>query len=722
MIQTQPRKRPAQVVQVFVLALIAFLLPTVSPTAAVAQTPGSIELVAQRSWVDDGGIFNIQVRVAGASPESAVVLRVYSPWLERDDFLRQDLGGDREVLLELDPVILGDTQNLTNEVIGLELLIDGPLTRLQETVIRTESVPVESAEGGSGVEPVATPEPEPAEEQIPVLTSDGGSAVYPIEVLLIDVDGEVTDSFLTTLIELPRRDLRSPLNVSIVLEAEAPSLTTTNIPEDFDPETLADLATLSTTFAQHPNANMALSISPETLLALSRDDSEDARSILEQLRASLTSAQILPNPLTEVQEQAWFDADFTERLVELYEAGSDATIETLGIEPDPSIILLDPTINGAGVGQIEQLGSRGAIIRADQLTRLNRVTFPEALTTSFLVESNDPIIDPIPALVTDNDLAAHFTNPGRSVGNANRLLADLVLLSLQNDGGREGVVVNPPVDWKPDASFLNVLLSGLERIPIIQGATPLQTLAETEITPRLGIGTVSGPLIRQLNPSIQAESLRSFRTEFSQASNAIDSWSTVIVDDSDSRQRLDQLLHLSTDHRLDDGQQEQFIEAIYSLIDLQRETAVTTPASETITLTGREAVVPIVLENNLNTNATVLLRLSSEELDFPEGVEIIDSLTPGPNRVEIPITARASGDSPIRIQVLSPDGLILLGTTEVLVRTVAFSGVGIAIGAIAIIVLLVWWLRHDRDGDDTVVQLPREDNEPSGAIEEVIGV
>ena len=296
----------------------------------------------------------------------------------------------------------------------------------------------------------------------------------------------------------------------------------------------------------------------------------------------------------------------------------------------------------------------------------------------------------------------------------------LVLLSLQNDGGREGVVVNPPIGWEPDANFLNVFLSGLERVPIIQGATPLQTLAETEITPRFGIGTVSGPLIRQLNPVAEAEPLRSFRTEYSQASSAIDSWSTVITGDIASRERLDELLHLSSDHRWADEQQEGFIEAIYSLINLQKDSSITTPESETITLTGREATVPIVVENNLNTNATVLMRLSSEELDFPEGVEIVESLVPGPNRIEIPITARASGDSPIRIQVLSPDGLVLLGTTEVLVRTVAFSGVGIAIGVVSIIVLLVWWRRHDRGEDDSLDQ-PRTP-ETAGATEEVIGV
>ena len=186
---------------------------------------------------------------------------------------------------------------------------------------------------------------------------------------------------------------------------------------------------------------MALSISPETLLALSRDDSEEATQIIDQLRSNLTSAQLLPNPLSELEEQAWFDADFTDALVQLYEAGSDVSIETIGIEPEPSVILLDRTIDGSGLNDIRELGVQGAIVRPAQLTPLDRTVFPQALTTSFLIDAEDDAVDPIPSLVADGGLANHFTNPGGAVFNANRMLADLVLLSLQNSGGRQSVVV-----------------------------------------------------------------------------------------------------------------------------------------------------------------------------------------------------------------------------------------------------------------------------------------
>ena len=694
------------VMSVAVVALALIVVLTSSGTSG-AQTSGSVELVAQSSWVDDGGIFSLQVRVAGAPPDSTIRLRVLSPWTERADFLRQEVNPDRPVLLELDPVVLGDAQETSNEVLGLEFLVDGPNTRLDDAISVVRESVDEQAETGD-VAP-----------SLGVLPSDGGSAVYPVEVSLLDANGELADSFVTSMIELPRQDLRTPLGVSIVLEANAePSAVPAGNQQLSDRE-IDDLRTLSIAIAQHPNADIALSVSPQTLVSLSNDDREVAERILNRFADSLDSAQLLPNPLTEVEEQAWFNAELTSEIGELYEAGSDATIEAIGIEPERGVILLDRTVDATGIAELRELGVQGAIVRPAQLSSLDEEVFPEALTTRFLLASDEPGVNPLPALTTDAGLSSHFTNPGGPVLNANQLLADLVLLSLQNSGGRQSVVVNPPRDWRADGTFLNVLLSGLERVPALAGASPLQALGETETTPRLGIGSISGPLVRELTPRVEPEALRSFRTEFSQARNAIDSWSTVIGSDTSSGRRLDELLFLSTDHRMTEAERDSFIEAIFAQIDLEKDSAITTPESRTINLTGRDSEVPIIVENNLDTDATVLMLLSSDELDFPEGSEITRSLEPGPNRIVIPITARASGDSPIRIQVLSPDRLILLGSSEVLIRTFAFSGVGIAIGVVAIIVLLAWWLRHVRFARATV-DPPTETAVESS--EEVIGV
>ncbi len=684
------------------IAGIVLALITVFASPVAAQSVGSLELVAQSAWVDDGGIYDIQVRVAGADPDSSVVLRIYPPWPERDDFLRKELAADLEPILELEPIMLGDVQGTSNEVLGFEVAVAGP------------NIPIEE-------EDEANP--------ISILRTNGGSAVYPVEVSLYNADGELSDQFLTSLIELPRGQRNAPLRTAIVLEATMPPMATPIGTAPLDEGATAQLATIVDAIAQHPDADVALSISPEALVGLESINTDETARILDQLRTNITASQLLPNPYSEVEEQAWIDAGLEDELAELYQAGSVATNAVIGIEPEPSAMLLDRTVDDEGLQALispssgdNSFGVQGVIVRPAQLSPLNSELFPQALTTRFVIPTADGRT--VPALVADGGLSNHFTNPGGAAYNANRLLADLTLLSLQNAEVRQAVVVNPPADWIPDATFLNVMLTGIERIPAIRGASPFDALSDTAFTPSQGLGTLGSPLRRDIRAQRPAQDLLSFRTEYSQAQAAIASWSTVIAADQASLGRLQELLRVSTDYRLTDGQRNEYIDAIYDVINTQKDASITTPESETITLTGRISEVPIVVENNLGVDAAVLLVLDSEKLAFPDGQAIEIVLEPGPNRIDIPIEALASGDSPIRIQVFSPDRSVTLGSAEILVRTFAFSGVGLVIGVVAIIVLLLWWLQHLRSTRDTVKPLP--DTPPSvgstADTEEPIGV
>jgi hypothetical protein len=671
-------RRLAEVVLSFaaLLSLVASSSLLVAQPAG-AQSSGSLELVAQSAWVDDGGIYDLQVRVAGADPASSVVLRVYPPWLERDDFLRLDLGG-AEPVLELEPVPLGELQRTSNEVLSLQLGVVGANASIAD--------------------------PSDDEPPLDLLVTTGGSAVHPIEIVLLDPDGNVADNIITSMIELPRSQRNPPLRTAIILQSNLPNGMNPDGTSRLDAQVAEGLSVLVEAAATHPNERVALSILPESLVSLQRAEDDMLNALVDTMRETLDAEQLIPNPYVEIDEQAWMDSELTHAMVDLYAAGAEATTRTLGSTPDPSVMLLDRTVTGEGLDALTEIGVQGVIVRPAQIEALDRQIFPQAITTRFLVPTTENRT--IPALVADGGLSNHFTNPGGAVYNANRLLADLTLLSLQNSDVRHAAVVLPPDDWTPNTQFLNVLLSGIERIPAIRGATPLDALSSTAFTPAQGIGTLSTPLQRDLRPRRQPKSLGSYRTEFSQAQAAIASWSSVIVDDRASTTRLDELLWVSADSRHTDDERSSYIDAIYELIDQQKLNSITTPANDTITLTGRVADLPIVIENNLDVDASVLLLLDSEKLSFPNGREVPIVLAPGPNRIDVLIEARAAGDSPIRIQVLSPDRAILLGSSEVLVRTFAFSGVGIVIGAAAIIVLVLWWLRHRRSTRDTVEILP----------------
>ena len=75
----RPRSGRSTPSPVLVLAsLLVVTLLGIAPPAG-AQANGSLELVAQSAWVDDGGLFDVQVRVAGANPDSTVRVLVHQP-------------------------------------------------------------------------------------------------------------------------------------------------------------------------------------------------------------------------------------------------------------------------------------------------------------------------------------------------------------------------------------------------------------------------------------------------------------------------------------------------------------------------------------------------------------------------------------------------------------------------------------------------------------------
>ena len=350
----------------------------------------------------------------------------------------------------------------------------------------------------------------------------------------------------------------------------------------------------------------------------------------------------------------------TDVLRDLYQRNAEIAEELTGLTPTTSVTELDPSITETGLAELQRLGINGVVVQPQHLEPLDNDLFGESLTTRFLIPA--PGVGPIPAVAVDRDLSDHFLSNDTTTIAANRLLADLALLSLDNPDVIGGVIISAPLEWEPDASFLNIVLSGLERIPTLRGASPQEVLTNTAFTPSRGPDTLSPPLQRQIQSRRNPTDLRSFRTEFNQAAATIDAWSTVIASDVESVSRLSELLELSTSGERSLEERSVFIEQIYNIIDDQKNDAITAPPSETITLTGRNFEVPVLIDNNLSINTEVILVFDSEKLDFPDGRELAVVLEPGSNRIDVPIEARGSGDSPIRIQIFSPDRSILLGS------------------------------------------------------------
>lgn len=645
-------------------------------TGASAQSGGSVELVAQSAWIDDGGVFDIQVRVAGASRDSTVHLLVHPPIESRGELLR-GIADDSEPVLELGPLPLSELQATSNEILALQIAIVGPRT----------------AEPGSDLDP--------GDDPLPILRTDGTTGVYPIEVRLESGAGAVVDRFTTHLLELPRGRVLPPLQISMIVPIDSEP----RLQPDGSPAPGIDtgpIETLVTAMEIQPESALTFDVTAEALRAIV--DAGDDSALLERLAEVTGPERILPGAPIRVDDQAWLDAELDEELAFLYDEADRTFENTLGFRPDRDVALLDPTLDSGGLDFLTGVGVKGVIVRTDALARDLVDPFDSSMNRQFLVPTEEGTT--MPAVEADTDLLTYLDGTeGSPVIRANRLLAELTAIALEQPDVRRSVTIVAPEDWDPDPQFLNVVLAGVERIPVLEGATPKTAIAATEFAPSGGEGSISPPLRRELTP-IDATPLGAFRTEYNQAIAAVQSWQTVLATDPGSTDQLMDLIRIAADERLDATDRAAYIDTVYRLIDEQKRSALVTPDSETITLTGRETTLPVIVDNTLAVPVSVVLLFDSAKLRFPEGAEVPVTLDPGSNRIEVPVEVLASGDSPIRVQILSPDRAVLLDSSEVVVRSFSFPGVGIAIGIGSIIVLLLWWLRQYRDPRGTLEPAP----------------
>jgi hypothetical protein len=116
------------------------------------------------------------------------------------------------------------------------------------------------------------------------------------------------------------------------------------------------------------------------------------------------------------------------------------------------------------------------------------------------------------------------------------------------------------------------------------------------------------------------------------------------------------------------------------------------PTNRSITLTARNATIPVRIENGLDRPVRAQLRVDSNRVVVKGGSRRSVELAPGTNRLNLPVTVRTSGQFPVEVSVYSADGALPISHATIRVRSQVFSGVGIALGCGALIFLVLWWL------------------------------
>ena len=618
---------------------------------AQAATAGHIVLASQSAWVTGGGAFDLAAHVTGVSDPSdlEVAVIVHPALTSRSDFQRSvdgkvsgsALGIAARALTELDPAHKGEVRS---------------------------TLPVQD-------------QSQQRDDSRLQLRKPG---VYPVEVELRESGGgKVADRFVTHLVYLPTTLQGPKLGVAWVAPMHAAPALEPGGGRKLSDASSASLAALAAAIDRFPTLPLTLHPTPETLEGLATSprpaDAETLKAFVRQAQAH----QVLAGTYVPVSPPAYGTDDQTELAAQLNH-GTDVIADLLKVRPETRTQVNDDGLDDASVGHLQDLQVDRVLIRAASLALSE-----QRLTPAQPFQLAGRPGRRLTTLAADTGLSSRFDEKDPVLG-AHHLLADLAMAYFEFPANTRGVVALPSPAWRPSTAFLDAFLPGLANNPVLEPMTLDQVFDD------IPAATTARrvPLVRRLSttapkPVGLASNLRTVRKRLDDFGGLVDPGTPQFVN-------LDEGLLVGQSIDLRASQRRSYTTMVDNRIDKQL-SLIRVPASRSITLTAREGEIPVTVLNETGYPVHVQVRLSSDQLRFPgdarAAVQSLD-LTHRNTTARFRVQARTSGSFPIRIELVSPDGQLTVGTSRVVVRSTAASGVGIVLSVSAACFLLVWWARH----------------------------
>lgn len=631
-----------------VVVLLASALPMAAASPAHAGSLPQLRLIRQSAFVSPDGELDLTVRADGDIPADAeVAVTVYQRLRSRSLF-NASLAGEPGSTLSTSSTPIADIPRDANA--DLQLAVPISEQRVNGRLrLRTEGV-------------------------------------YPVRIELRDSDGDPLDGFTTHLIRtFPTRDA-PPLAVAVILPLDARPGLAPDGSTTLSTAARSRLQTLIAALDRHRSVALTVVPRPETIAALGDTNKPDDLRLRTTLSGALAGRQLVAPPFVAVDAAAMIDGGLPSELTSQVRAGADVLAAALDpARPDSRTWIADGPLTPTALDGLHALGVDQFVLDERALTPLDlSVTLTRPTEVSGAVTT-------YPSLgAVDPGLQAHFSDTSDPVLGANHLLADLAQLFFDSPGLIRGVVVRPPDGWSPSGPFLDALLDGLVGNPTI---TPVTVDDYFRNVPRAAAAG-GGELVRSLVPSRPASlgdyprNLYLTQLRLAGYASMVDSGSALVA--SSSRRLL-----VASASAISPNERAAYLDAVNALV-AQETSRVTPPEHQSVTLTAREAKIPLTIRSTAAYPLKVLIRLSSPKLEFPDGDSQTVVLNQASTTVTFRVRARASGTFPLDIRLTSPDGAVRLADEQLTVRSTAISGVGYILSIGAGLFLAVWWARHLR--------------------------
>jgi len=687
------RGRPAAA-QLLLLALLSLLL------VAATGAPSAAEAAAGRSATQTARtLFRSRQAVPGPAAAGIVVERV-APWVEPDGDWTVDLAG-------LDAVPPGTTVSFTihRQLSGtasaihsrIEKILDGanPGAGLQNEVTATLLGPPP----GGRYRVVVPIRPRSGDSDRLLVPTSG---VHPVSIDVRGPDGKELYGTTAFMNRLPDPKGRGRLLIATTLGVSGPpgfdaaggkELDRTTIDRVDQRSAILEAAEFPVSVALDPSLAEAMSLSP------------GAQTSYDRLVEAVSRHVLLRRTWVPIDVTRWSAPQARGEVRAQVAAGEASLASGEGSVGDVSTWGLDPTLSAAAVPVLRANGFDRALVIDSQFTdRSRRDLPPERLRTLTVRDGSTTLtalsVDPVAQAL----LGAEPDDAASDALRVNAALSTILatwgstadeatagaLLAFDAMPARRAVVLASTLS-APDTALVRVVDAGT----VFEEVQPLtrrrgRSTETIEVSFHPGETQVDDATLRRLDGVRNA--LRGYLSMLEEPPDVADI-------------TLQQRVLLSEHRDVQPSVSAEILSGVEQRIgaDLGR---ITGPAARSITLTARQATIPVRIENGLDRPVRAQLRLESNRIHVRGGNHRIVELEPGTNRLNLPVTVRTSGQFSVDVTVLSADGALPISEARIRVRSQVFSGVGIALGGGALLFLVVSWVltyrRERRRGADGV--------------------
>lgn len=651
------------------LAVVALVVPG-GPTAAAPAGPApTLAPAAGRS------VRATQAQAPPPGPNGSMALAYQTPWMAGpgDFTMRLRLGrpsgpGTQEVAVTVYPAV--GTRSEFDVTVGDK--VTAP------SVLPVQAFPLAS------LTPDANGEVTVVLHLTDRLSLGKDDGVFPVRVELRERGtGRVMQRFTTHAVYLPAQHTGAKLGLSLVV----PLHTAAGLPASGNRQ-LKDLdgvAAATSALEALRTTPFALAPTPETLASLASSTDERAVNTLKILQQRAAATTVLAGTYVPTNLPALIATGQGKDAAGQVTRGATTVADVLKLRPDARTWLAREPVDNASLSLLARRGvDRVVAVESDlQPVATQKLT----LTQPFLLDAGDRQVQ---AVVADAGLARHLDNQVDPVLGASRLVADLAVIYLdQPAADRRAVVAVGPTGWRADKAFLDTAVGALAQSPILEPLS-LDAVFSTVGAARTEQGR---PLVRTA-ATAPGSGIPEVASGLGNARRRLDSLGSVLGTTSSFYTALEERMLVAESLELRTSRQRQsYIDAVLSGIDRQRRD-IRMPATQSITLTARRGEIPVTFQNRTGVPARVVVTVQSDKLDFPRGSTVALDLERRNTTERFSVVSRTSGAFPLRIQLESPDGNMVIGQARLTVRSTAASGVGLIVSLGAALFLAVWWGRH----------------------------